>query len=325
VDRIWSLALFTLATCNAAWGNPLDDHFFGKGPLCAKKNVPVIVVTDVSRKGEIDDTISLHMYRRLEQIGCIKVVAVVSIFGNEGASTSEVHENLTERLGQLDISDWTVLPGPENKVPFTDEMRLSDGDRNRLAAIGAVARAHEQVVIAELGPFTVSALLLIHKLVEPNGIAQILGIGGRSPGEHFSTGKGLPFAFRDMNVAEDRAALSYLLRNHPEKLWLVTYLTGIGARMLEPWTLRSIGGPALQEHAQARASRLKMIGYDGKIPVWDTWTTSYFLEGGLAKLGCRKVRARMRYSEGYKPSDSLQLHFLDSAHPHSRAMIACHR
>ena len=323
---LWILVAFFVLSIGSlmASADPIADHFFGENPTCARQTVPVILATDVSTKGEIDDTISLYAYRRLEQLGCIKVIAVVSIFGNSSASTETVHANLLQRLEVLGIDDWTVLAGPNNHVPFTRNKGLSKVDRSRLDRIADVARRHDRVVIVELGPFTISACLIMHGMIDPSRIERIVGVGGREPGESFSTGAGIPFAFRDMNVAEDREAIRYLVRNFPGKLWLVTYRTGIGSRMVRPEIVGSMGVTALDDHARARARRLKLIGYGGLIPLWDTWTTSYFLDGQAKQLGCQKTRVGMRYSPGFKPTDSLHLQFLSGSELKASVVTACH-
>ena len=127
-----------------------------------------------------------------------------------------------------------------------------------------------------------------------------------------------------MNVAEDRAAISYLVAHVPNKLWLVTYRTGIGARMVGPDSIASIGIPAIAEHARVRASRLKAIGYGGLVPLWDTWTTSYFLTDRPEYLGCRKTPARLRHAAGFRPSDSMQLQLLDRSESRTQLVTACH-
>ncbi|NGO53484.1 nucleoside hydrolase [Allomesorhizobium camelthorni] len=269
------------------------EHFLN-GP-CRFAYHPVLIVTDVTTSGEIDDSVSLMMYRELERRGCIRIVGVVSIFGNGGASAKEVYRNLHDRLHQLGLSAWAVLEGPARRMSFSQSLPPTAEDQQRLFAIAAIVNQHERVVIAELGPFTVSARLLSEGLVRPKRIERILGVGGRAPGERFSTGHGLPFSFRDMNVDEDQAAVWYLLKHHPRKLWLVTYQTGINERMLTPETIAALGISEISAHAKRRAKRLTLIGYGGKIPAWDTWTTSYFIEGGSQKLSCRQQKVRLVY------------------------------
>ncbi len=284
-----------LAAPGLSAAQTLERHFLGVAPECRFNRMPVLIVTDVTRRGEIDDTVSLYTYRRLETLGCIQVIGVVSIFGNGKSSTNEVHANLTARLAELGIRDWPVLAGPERRMSFSRSVKTSAGDLERLHSIAAAVTRHDHVVIAELGPLTVSARLLSERLVRPDLVHKILGVGGRSPGERLTTGRGLPFSFRDMNVDEDHAAVRYLVRNHAKKLWMVTYRAGVGTRMVAPAALGEIGTPEIVDHAQRRARQLTRVGYEGRIPSWDTWTTSFFLKDGPQRLSCRHRKTRFVY------------------------------
>lgn len=306
----------------------LYDHFLGSNPVCVSKHQPVLIVADVTQSGEIDDTISLSVYRRLEQLGCIKVIGVVSIHGNGGSSTKQVHQYLINRLRDLGIDEWEVFHGPDETLPFSRSKKASPVDLDRL---GKIARRIKQsplrVSIVELGPFTVSARLLQLGLVGRQHTKQIIGVGGRAPQEQFSPKGGLPFfAFRDMNVAEDRAAVRYLLRHHSKLLNVVTYRTGIGRNMITPELVsETFNTPSITKHAFKRAKTLTWIGYKGLIPSWDTWTIFPFIKGLGERLGCTKTSARMRYAEtGYKPTDSMQLQLLSHPTPYSKPITACH-
>ena len=306
------VAAWFFATVSVAMSGDIESHFFGIAPQCARPKANVLIVSDTTLTGEIDDTVSLHMYHRLEQLGCIKVIGVVSMFGNGGSSSDEVHGNLLIRLAALRLTKWRLLAGPSARMPFDAKAVANKEDSLRLSLIADVINSYEDVVITELGPFTVSAMLLSHRLVDAGHVLKILGVGGRSPRETFSTGKGIPFAFRDMNVAEDRAAIGYLVKHYGSKLWLVTYRTGIGHRMLRPEQIEAFGGAAMGESARHRAKTLRYIGYGGSIPCWDTWTTLWFIDGGAERLGCKKIPARMSYSEsGFRPSDSMQLQLFE--------------
>lgn len=327
-----SMGLFLVLLLNTAApanSTSLNDHFLGADPQCVSNNEPVLLIADVTRSGEIDDTISMSVYRHLEQLGCIRVIGIVSIFGNGGESTSEVHNNLIARLNTLGISHWPILHGPNKHMPYTRHGKLSSEDIQNLSAIAAhIKAAKEPISIIELGPFTTSASLLRYKLIKTRAIKQIIGVGGRSPGEHFSTGKGLyGFAFRDMNVAEDRASVRYLLRHHASLLKVVTYKTGIGRRMITPGMVADITDePAILRHAHKRAKTLKWIGYEGGIPSWDTWTMFPFIRGMAKRLGCKKTPGRMRLGTGgYRPTDMMQIQLLERPTPHTRQIIACHR
>jgi len=295
----------------------LIQHFFGS-KVCRTWKKPLLLVTDTTRDGEIDDSISLLMYRELEMLGCIKVIGVVSIFGNGKSSTAEVHENLLVRINELGLTSWLplVLRGPDRKA-FKE---MTDFDTVLMQRIASVVNQYPSVVIAELGPMTVSARLLKHELIDPSRIEKILGVGGRSKGERFSTGKGLGslFSFRDMNIAEDTGAAMYLVPYHAEKLWMVTYQTGVGTREVSPLAVATYA-PMLTEHAYERAKVLGSVGYTN-IPSWDTWTIAYFLQGGSEELGCRETKAAMRYSEGFK--DPMQLHLHTQK---GYSLIACHQ
>jgi len=295
----------------------LVQHFFGN-KVCRTNQQPILLVTDTTRDGEIDDSISLLMYRELEMLGCIKVIGVVSIFGNGKSSTAEVHENLFVRLNELGLTSWQplILRGPDHKA-FKE---MTAFDTILMERITSVVNQYPSVVIAELGPMTVSARLLKHGLVDPSRIERILGVGGRSKGERFSTGKGLGslFSFRDMNIAEDTGAAMYLVPYYAEKLWMVTYQTGLGSREVSPDAV-SAYTPSLAGHAYQRAKVLGSIGYTN-IPSWDTWTTSYFLQNGSEELGCKKTKAAMRYLAGFK--DPMQLH-LNTEKGHT--LTACHQ
>lgn len=315
------LAYFVvLFISQGAMAASLTDFFLGRE--CRARDQATLIVTDLTVTGEIDDSVSILMYRELERRRCIKVVGIVSIFGNGRSSTAAIHANLERRLHALGLDDWRglLLRGPDH----TSFRPPGGADRDRLAGIASVINAHDRVVVAELGPLTVSASLLMHGMVEPRRIARILGVGGRVEGERFTTGRKLAgrlFAFRDMNVAEDTRAAAYLLRHHARKLWMVTYRSGIGARLVQPETIASYA-PPLEEHAFERARILRdLLGYEG-IPLWDTWTTSYFLKGGAEALGCRVTLAAMRYDEnGFR--DPMQL-WIDRPPGEGRPITACH-
>ncbi|MVA95641.1 hypothetical protein GN330_00030 [Nitratireductor sp. CAU 1489] len=299
----------------------LVDHFLN-GP-CRIDRQPILIVTDVTTSGEIDDSVSLLMYRELERRGCVRVVGVVSIFGNGGSSTAQVHKNLDERIKTLGLAAWRarLLRGPDR----TSFRAPNAADDTRLRRIAEIVRRHPGLVMAELGPWTVSSLLLMHRYADPAEISAILGVGGRRPGERFATGRTLAgslFGFRDMNVAEDTRAVSYLLRHHPDKLWQVTYRTGLGPRTVHHEAIGAFA-PTLARHARKRWRTARhLLGYDG-IPLWDTWTTSYFLRGGNERLGCRKVPAAMRSDDnGFR--DPMQLHLGVTGAGSSR-IVACHQ
>jgi hypothetical protein len=318
--------ILSIATGHGVAGEvTIEEHFLGKTPVCLTKNMPVLLVTDVTLRGEIDDTVTLHIYRRLEEIGCVKILAVVSIFGNGGSSTSAITENLRVRLAELGISKWPIMEGPHRRLPFSQTEMLTEGDTEKLRRIALVIGAHKKVDIAELGPFTVSAGLLMKGLVKSGQISRILGVGGRSRHEQFAPKKNVPFAFRDMNVAEDRQAMNYLVRAHASKLRLVTWRTGIGARSVKPIQLAPIGKGMILSQAWARSRRMKLIGYGGRIPIWDTWTAAFFVLGGMERLGCVGTPVRMMHEEtGFKPSDSMQLRLLDSPDSYSTRVVVCH-
>lgn len=295
----------------------LLQHFFGN-KVCRTWQQPLLLVTDTTRNGEIDDSISLLMYWALEMLGCVKIIGVVSIFGNGKSSTAEVHENLIVRIKELGLDSWSslILRGPDRKA-FEG---MTAFDTILMQRIASIVNQYPSVVIAELGPMTVSARLLKHGLVDPGRIERILGVGGRSKGERFSTEKGLGslFNFRDMNIAEDTGAAMYLVPYHASKLWMVTYQTGVGTREVSPHAVATYA-PMLAEHAYQRAKVLGSVGYTN-IPSWDTWTTSYFLQGGPEELGCKKTKAAMRYAEGFKDPMQLHLH-TDKGH----ILTACHQ
>lgn len=322
------LIIFTIALVSwaPAYAEPdIFTHFLGSKPACVSSNEPTLVVTDVTRSGEIDDTISLAMYRRLELLDCIKVLGVVSIFGNGGSSTNQVHKNLLVRLDELGIHDWQILHGPDNPMSYEFDGRPSVHDLHHLQKIAnAITASPSPVTIVELGPMSASGSLLRYGLVDPKQIERIIGVGGRSPGEHFKTGRGFPlFSFRDMNIAEDRASAAWLLHYHPNKLSMVTYKTGIGNRALSSTMIENFTVPSIAEHSQKRIRAMTFLGYSG-IPSWDTWTTSFFVQGGAERLGCRPTPAQMRHSDGYKATDSMQLQLLPSHNRHSRVITACH-
>ncbi len=309
-----------------AFANGLEEHFFGSKPSCASAlTLPTLIVSDATRMGEIDDSISLYMYSRLEKLGCIKVIGIVSIFGNGGSSTSQVHANLKVRLKELNLGAWPVYHGPKRRMPFDAASKVDANDIKMLSEIADVIKINGKVVIAELGPVTVSAILLKSGLIESKEVIKILTVGGRSKGEQFSQNRYLPFAFRDMNVAEDRMAVKYLLDHHPNKVWTVTYKTGVGQRMISPGMVASIGSDELTMHAHKRARKLKTIGYKGLIPSWDTWTTSWFLAGGSERLSCKTTKAKMAFAEhGYKSTDSMQMQLSDQPKTNASKIEACH-
>lgn len=309
-------ALFLIFESHAA---TLFDHFIPGA--CVARERPTLIVADATRRGEIDDTISLLVYRELEKRGCIKVIAVVSIFGNGGSSTAQVHHNLTVRLGEIGLHGWRsrLLRGPDRKS-FGEMTPL---DKTRLNKIAERVNSYDDVVIVELGPMTVSARLLMRGMGSPHRVGQILGVGGRLEGERFATGRtwaGSLFGFRDMNVAEDTQAVRDLIQNYPEKIWMVTYRTGLGSRTVDPDMIAELA-PALAGHARGRFRVMAgLLGYDG-IPSWDTWTSSYFILGGSEALGCKPTGAKLRYDGGaYR--DPMQLWLEEVG---GRVIVACHR
>lgn len=306
-------SLLTTSTATLA-SSRLAQHFWGSEPRCVSAApIPVILVAGLTLTGEIDDSISVFLYRQLERMGCVRVLAVVSIFGNGESSTAEIHANLQERLPKLGESHWPLLRGPDRsyRAVRTARPRLPNGhravtnrhDAERLAAIAALINAAgRRVVVVELGPMTVSARLLAEGYVAADRIARVLAIGGRLHGERFGQAKGLLGrfgSFTDFNVRKDTMAADYLVRHVPEKLILYTYRNGVGARMVSA-AMVSEAIPALTGHAQARESWLRrMLGYTG-IPSWDTWTTSCFIAGRMDGLGCTWTRARLRSKPGVR-------------------------
>lgn len=278
----------------------LTDHYFGSSPECRIAAQPVLLVTDLTVTGEIDDSISMHVYRQLELRGCVSIIGVVSIFGNGKSTTAEIHRNMECRLPDLGGGEWRRLRGPDERYTTVLNRRgETQADIARLEAIADVIRtAAGPVVIAELGPVTVSARLLAGGYLDRSDVRMILGVGGRMGNESFATHRRLGhfFAFRDMNVAEDVWGQDYLLRSHPDRLWMVTYRTGIAKGEV---SARQVAAaiPALAAHAKARARVLRLIGFEG-IPTWDTWTSGFFLRGGDSQLGCRPLRARMAATAG---------------------------
>lgn len=294
------------AEAAAADIDALERHFFGASPTCRHKApVPLLVVADLTLTGEIDDSISLVMYRQLERRGCVRVLGVVSIFGNGPSRTDEVHRNLEVRPAALGVSHWPLLRGPDEshrkvrnwRAGRPDFERLGTiADQERLRRIAAVIRAADvPVVIVELGPMTISARLLEGGFVAPNRIERILGVGGRLRGERFGRNAGFVGrvgSFTDFNVRKDTKAVDYLIRHVPEKLFMVTYRSGVGARMVSA-ALVAGAVPPLAEHAHKRQRWLnRMLGYTG-IPSWDTWTSAYFLQGRAPALGCVQTWARI--------------------------------
>ncbi|MCA9420836.1 MAG: hypothetical protein KC592_07450, partial [Nitrospira sp.] len=235
---ISALLLFVLAVAlsTAVHADELTRHVLGTKPICRTHHQPVLIISDLTVTGEIDDSITLYIYRQLELLGCIRVLGVVSIFGNGGSGTAAIHRNLAARLPLLGGSHWPLLHGPDERLTTVLNRRKETvEDHERLSAIAAVITdAGQPVVIAELGPATVSARLLSAGYVQPIRIAKILAVGGRMSGESFTTNKrlGRLFSFRDMNVAEDVWAMDYLVHYHFRKLWLVTYRSGLGKRMV---------------------------------------------------------------------------------------------
>lgn len=312
----------------------LDDHFFGPGATCRHSTpVPVVLVADLTLRGEIDDSISVFLYRQLEQMGCVRVLAIVSIFGNGESTTAEIHANLQKRLPKLGAGHWPLLRGPDRsyRAVRTARPRLPNGhravtnrrDAERLAAIGAVVNAADRpVVLVELGPMTVSARLLAEGHVAADRIARVLAIGGRLHGERFGQAAGLVGrfgSFTDFNVRKDTMATDYLVRHIPGKLILYTYRNGVGARMVSA-NMVAEAIPALTGHAEKREGWLwRILGYTG-IPSWDTWTTSFFIAGRMAALGCGWTRARLHSDAGGRWPRL----WLTPSRPSRVAVLACH-
>jgi len=311
-----SIALALLVFCAPVASKnreALERHFFGPVAVCAHTQpVPVLLVADLTLTGEIDDSVSLVMYDRLQRMGCVTVLGIVSIFGNGASSTAQIHQNLAVRLPRLGLARWPLLRGPDEsyrrvrnrRTGRPDSERLgTPADQRRLRIIAAaIAAADAPVAIVELGPMTVSARLLAGGFVSPTQIRRVMGIGGRLWGERFGNDAGLVGRFgnfTDFNVRKDTKAVDYLIRHVPEKVLLVTYRLGVGERMV---TAAMIGEavPALASHARDRARWLsRMLGYAG-IPSWDTWTTAVFIAGRRAKLGCARTYGRLQTEPGAK-------------------------
>lgn len=294
-------------------GQVLDRHFLGANPVCARPMaVPVLLVADLTLTGEIDDSISLVMYDRLERLGCVSVLGIVSVFGNGRSSTKQIHHNLMVRLPRLGLARWPLLRGPDESYREVRNRRArrpaserhgTAADQARLRAIASVInRADTPAAIVELGPMTVSARLLAGGFVSSRQIGRVVGVGGRLEGERFGTNGGLVGRFgnfTDFNVRKDTKAVDYLIRHVPEKTLLVTYRLGVGERMVTAAMIEE-AVPALASHARDRARWLsRMLGYTG-IPSWDTWTTAVFIAGRRAKLGCARTYGRLQTEPGAK-------------------------
>jgi hypothetical protein len=127
-----------------------------------------------------------------------------------------------------------------------------------------------------------------------------------------------------MNVAKDVMAIGYLLRNHADKLTMVTYRAGVGAKVLSLELVESLGIETIAEHARKRSRMMAFLGYAG-IPSWDTWAATLFVAGGAERLGCRDTPARIRYDDSgtFKPTDRMQLQLLKTPDRYSRTIVAC--
>ncbi|RKF07051.1 hypothetical protein DEM25_004070 [Oceaniradius stylonematis] len=298
-----------LATDRAS--TELARHFLSDTPACVQPAPsPVLLVADLTLNGEIDDSVSLHIYSILEELGCIDVLGVVSIFGNGGSTTAEVHRNLDVRLAKLGGGTWRLLRGPDESYRKVRNKRATRppagqngtlADQERLVRIAEIVNgANGQVVIVELGPMTVSARLLSSGLIQESKIRKILAVGGRKGGERFGRPAGLVGrlgSFTDFNVRKDTKAVDSLIRNWPEKMFLVTYRSGVGQRMITADMIAN-AIPAISEHATERQQWLRrMLGYEG-IPSWDTWTAVYFVRDGKIRLDCGLQYGHVRMEDG---------------------------
>lgn len=322
--RMFLIIIALLVSAIPANADALARHFFGSdAPRCSVRHEPVVIFADLTVDGEIDDSITLVAFRRLERAGCIDVRALVSIYGNGGSSTATVHENIIVRVRELGLADvWgdKLLRGPDRSMRSGGVHALDDA---RYRAIAEIINASPRpITIVELGPLTGSATLLREGYIKPSRVKRILGVGGRVPGESFGTGRGLGLfaSFSDFNVRKDTAAVDYLVRHHGRKLRMVTYRTGIGDRMV-PADVIARDIPALAKHAALRARTLAWLGYpQGYIPSWDTWLSSFFVKGGPESLGCRRTYARMLKEPGAR---DLRL-MLNQPEGQGHAIVACH-
>jgi hypothetical protein len=297
--------LLEVASAQASDIRPLMDHFFGPNQSCVQAHMPVVLVFDMNEPhtglraaltaGEIDDSNSALVWAKRERQGCVDVLAVVSIHGNSGSSQAAIHAVMEQRLHDLGLHHWVpkLLPGPSRRLQSWHYPSFSEENDQRLQALARVInRAPGPVVIAEHGPLTTSAGLLVGGYVEPKRVKRILGVGGRPYGQDFVGPNGRRLPFRDMNIATDTKAADYLVRHHGPKLWLVNFWAGLRTNAVEPHYI-AMAYPLLTEHAFARGSELGRYGSGGRVWSWDTWLTRYTASGADEALGCQLVRARM--------------------------------
>ncbi len=283
-----------LLSAGLAHADTVETHFLGADPKCVQVGRPVLLVLDLTLKGEIDDSITAHITRQTERLGCVRVIAAVSIFGNGESTTAEVHRNMESRLPKLGCGDWLLLRGPDESFTRVRTLRREiEPDRRRLQRIAEVIAAErEPVTILEAGPMTVTARLLNGGYLKPDRIAAIYGVGGRMRGEVFQTGRNLGrmFSFSDFNMRKDILAVDHIVRHQGRKLTMVTYQTGIGTRTV-PAEIVARDIPAIAEHAFARKKTARRLGFwQSQIPSWDTWPLRLQLVGGAAELKCQHRR-----------------------------------
>ena len=271
--------LLSWGVAQTADANPLVQHFLGDDhPVCLESDNPVVVVTDVSRSGEIDDSLALLLLAHLEQQGCTKVVKIISIFGNEQQSTAQSHDALLTRLDELGLHHWRerVLRGPDH--PVTARQRTAD-----LPQLRQIRRAIQDtgpVTILELGPLTVSARLLMGApFMSPRLIRRIIAVGG------LRSQDALPGFMRDLNVALDIDAVNHLVEHYSGKLSFVTYATGNRRdRYFRP-ELIPARFSGLRRQAAKRGQQLAWLGFHSDAyPVWDPLAVSLLTE---TDLSCR--------------------------------------
>ena len=321
------------AGSSISYAGGLDKHFWGPSSKCLyRRPEPVVIIADLTVTGEIDDNLTVRQFERLaRQLDCVKILGIVSIFGNGESTTEEIHRNLKARLPLLGLEAVPLLRGPDEsllKIAGKAESKSKEtpADQTRLRRIAAMIQSVPgPVTSVELGPLTVSARLLRDGYLRPQKVRRILGVGGRAWGERFSTGKklGRLGAFTDFNIRKDTAAADYLVRYHPEKLWMVTYQTGIGVRLVKA-TTATTAIPKLREHIVARTRFMCRLGYRcGYFPSWDTWLSTLFIEGGAERLGCLKTRAHIRAE--HRDGHNMRL-ILNPPEGHpGHAIMACHK
>lgn len=179
------LLFICLAVSNWAIANELQKHFLGDSIRC-KTPTPehVLIVADLTVTGEIDDSISLYIFDKLENAGCIRVIGVVSIFGNGKSSTPQIHANLIKGLPVLSDRNWQFLSALQpHRIGLVCPFVGAGSQTSTLATIASLVttcfgrRPNAVVAIVPASISCIGAGRCISDLL-PHSLLHVIPIGG---------------------------------------------------------------------------------------------------------------------------------------------------